>query len=108
MTRGWRNLCAFPECVRELREDVDFPGSDILQILTPDVHHCQLACSQHHQCLFFTFIRSDWNRDNRYLSISSHFYQYKSVFISISIYTYMLFYIPYLYGSVYMDQNSRN
>ncbi|XP_048850273.1 coagulation factor XI-like isoform X2 [Brienomyrus brachyistius] len=53
------------ECVRELREDVDFPGSDVLQILTPDARHCQLACTQHHMCLFFTFIRSDWNRDNR-------------------------------------------
>ncbi|KAJ8334664.1 hypothetical protein SKAU_G00403030 [Synaphobranchus kaupii] len=53
------------ECVRELQVDVDFPGSDILQILSPDVHHCQRACTQHHSCLFFTFIRPEWNWDKR-------------------------------------------
>ncbi|GAA6099405.1 uncharacterized protein LOC113661525 isoform X1 [Tachysurus ichikawai] len=51
--------------VQELKEDVDFPGDDILQIYSPDVQHCQLACTQHSSCLFFTFLRSDWNKDNR-------------------------------------------
>ncbi|KAI1901827.1 hypothetical protein AGOR_G00038400 [Albula goreensis] len=53
------------ECVRELQEDTDFPGSDVLQILSPDVHHCQMACTQHHSCRFFTFVRPDWTGDNR-------------------------------------------
>ncbi|KAJ8334662.1 hypothetical protein SKAU_G00403010 [Synaphobranchus kaupii] len=53
------------ECVRELQVDVDFPGSDILQILSPDVHHCQRACTQHHSCLFYTFVRPGWTRDKR-------------------------------------------
>ncbi|XP_061109612.1 micronemal protein 4-like isoform X2 [Conger conger] len=53
------------ECVRQLQEDVDFPGSDILQIFSPDVHHCQLACTKHHSCLFFTFVRPEWTRDKR-------------------------------------------
>ncbi|XP_036372004.1 coagulation factor XI-like [Megalops cyprinoides] len=58
--------CTFSEeCVRELQMDVDFPGSDVLQILSPDALHCQLACTQHHQCLFFTFLRPEWTRDNR-------------------------------------------
>ncbi|KAJ8387490.1 hypothetical protein AAFF_G00155910 [Aldrovandia affinis] len=53
------------ECVRELLVDVDFPGSDALQILSPGALHCQLACTQHHSCLFFTFVRPDWTRDKR-------------------------------------------
>ncbi|KAJ8273104.1 hypothetical protein GJAV_G00097450 [Gymnothorax javanicus] len=60
---GGNTLCE--ECVREVLENVDFPGTDILQILSPDVHHCQLACTQHHTCLFFTFVRPEWTRDNR-------------------------------------------
>ncbi|KAI4881089.1 hypothetical protein NFI96_012675, partial [Prochilodus magdalenae] len=49
----------------ELKVDVDFPGNDILQIYSPDVHHCQLACTEHHSCLFFTFLRPDWSKDDR-------------------------------------------
>ncbi|XP_051948416.1 coagulation factor XI-like [Xyrauchen texanus] len=48
-----------------LRVDVDFPGDDVLQIYSPDVYHCQLACTQHHSCLFFTFLHSDWKKDDR-------------------------------------------
>ncbi|XP_031442064.1 plasma kallikrein-like isoform X2 [Clupea harengus] len=58
------------ECSQELRLNVDFPGSDVLQIYSPDVLHCQGACSQHHSCQFFTFVRPDWTRDDR------HFYCY--------------------------------
>ncbi|KAB5530787.1 hypothetical protein PHYPO_G00133390 [Pangasianodon hypophthalmus] len=50
---------------QELKVDVDFRGDDVLQIYSPDAHHCQLACTQHHSCLFFTFIRADWSKDNR-------------------------------------------
>uniref|UniRef100_A0A3B4DRA6 Apple domain-containing protein n=1 Tax=Pygocentrus nattereri TaxID=42514 RepID=A0A3B4DRA6_PYGNA len=49
----------------ELRVDVDFPGDDVLQIYSPDVYHCQLACTEHHSCLFFTFLRPDWDKDKR-------------------------------------------
>ncbi|XP_062385041.1 plasma kallikrein-like isoform X3 [Sardina pilchardus] len=62
--------CFSEECVPNLRVDVDFPGSDVLQIFSPDELHCQRACSQHHSCQFFTFIRPDWTRDSR------HFYCY--------------------------------
>ncbi|KAL0961742.1 hypothetical protein UPYG_G00331130 [Umbra pygmaea] len=57
------------DCVEELQqkleENVEFPGADVLQILSPDVNHCQLACTQHNLCQFFTFIRPTWTTDNR-------------------------------------------
>ncbi|KAF4073797.1 hypothetical protein AMELA_G00247520 [Ameiurus melas] len=61
-------LSVFPESfskVQELKVDLDFPGDDVLQIYSPDAQHCQLACTQHHSCLFFTFVRADWSTDNR-------------------------------------------
>uniref|UniRef100_A0A667WRZ7 Apple domain-containing protein n=1 Tax=Myripristis murdjan TaxID=586833 RepID=A0A667WRZ7_9TELE len=64
------SLSISAECVRELLENVDFPGTDLTQLYSPDVNHCQLLCTQHPSCLFFTFIRADWTRDNR------HFYCY--------------------------------
>ncbi|XP_030002852.1 coagulation factor XI-like [Sphaeramia orbicularis] len=62
------NLC--DECRPNLLENVDFPGTDITSLYSPDVNHCQQLCTQHPSCLFFTFIRSDWTRDDR------HFYCY--------------------------------
>ncbi|KAM3597120.1 uncharacterized protein V6R79_026379 [Siganus canaliculatus] len=58
------------ECRQELLENIDFPGTDITSVYSPDAEHCQLLCTQHHSCLFFTFIRPDWTRDKR------HFYCY--------------------------------
>ncbi|XP_041933478.1 plasma kallikrein-like [Alosa sapidissima] len=58
-------VCVCVECIPDLRVNVDFPGSDVLQIFSPDVLHCQRACSQHHSCQFFTFIRPEWTRDSR-------------------------------------------
>ncbi|XP_034150492.1 coagulation factor XI [Esox lucius] len=56
-------------CVEQLQqsveENIDFPGSDVLQILSPDVNHCQLACTQHALCQFFTFVRPTWTADKR-------------------------------------------
>ncbi|XP_054911987.1 plasma kallikrein-like [Poeciliopsis prolifica] len=52
-------------CLNELLENVDFPGSDITFLYSPSVEHCQQLCTQHHACLFFTFIRPDWTGDNR-------------------------------------------
>ncbi|XP_049891146.1 coagulation factor XI-like [Epinephelus moara] len=48
-----------------LLRDVDFPGSDIKHVTSPDAEHCQLLCTQHPTCRFFTFLRPDWTRDNR-------------------------------------------
>lgn len=59
-------LCISSECSREFLENVDFPGTDITSVYSPDVEHCQLLCTQHPSCLFFTFVRADWTVDNRY------------------------------------------
>ncbi|KAF7657616.1 hypothetical protein LDENG_00024300 [Lucifuga dentata] len=58
------------ECRPELVENIDFPGTDIKFVYSPDAEHCQQLCTQHHACQFFTFVRLDWTRDNR------HFYCY--------------------------------
>ncbi|XP_062292277.1 coagulation factor XI-like isoform X2 [Scomber scombrus] len=67
------SLCSISfsqECSRGLLEDVDFPGTDITFLYSPDVNHCQLLCTEHASCQFFTFVRPDWTRDDR------HFYCY--------------------------------
>ncbi|XP_077364177.1 plasma kallikrein-like [Festucalex cinctus] len=59
------SLSLSQECRRELLENVDFPGTDIKFVYSPDVQHCQYLCTQHPSCLFFTFLRADWTRDDR-------------------------------------------
>lgn len=56
----------FAECNPEVVKNVDFSGGDIASLFSPDVKHCQLLCTQHPSCLFFTFLRADWTGDNRY------------------------------------------
>ncbi|XP_030596342.1 coagulation factor XI-like [Archocentrus centrarchus] len=66
---GLLSLCSpssSQECNRALVENMDFPGSDITFLYSPDVKHCQLLCTQHPSCSFFTFVRPDWTRDDRY------------------------------------------
>nr|XP_046274228.1 coagulation factor XI-like [Scatophagus argus] len=70
---GLLSICRFSisqECRRELLENMDFPGTDIKFVYSPDAEHCQQLCTEHPSCLFFTFVRPDWTRDNR------HFYCY--------------------------------
>ncbi|XP_053302483.1 plasma kallikrein [Pleuronectes platessa] len=62
------SLCFSQECAEELMENVDFPGSDLTFLYSPDARHCQQLCTEHPSCLFFTFVRQDWTRDN------SHFH----------------------------------
>ncbi|XP_072920642.1 uncharacterized protein [Hemitrygon akajei] len=61
--------CAFnksvSECQRDLSEDIDFPGNDITWVLAPDVNVCQQLCTDHPQCLFFTFVKREWSTDHR-------------------------------------------
>ncbi|KAM9340377.1 plasma kallikrein-like [Symphorus nematophorus] len=52
-------------CRRELLKDIDFPGADIVQIFAADAEHCQILCTQHLTCRFFSFLRADWKEDNR-------------------------------------------
>ncbi|XP_069032927.1 coagulation factor XI-like [Embiotoca jacksoni] len=64
---GLLSLCSLSssqECNRELKINLDFPGTDIVRLYSPDVMHCQQLCTEHPSCLFFTFIRSDWTRDD--------------------------------------------
>ncbi|XP_068432146.1 coagulation factor XI-like [Clinocottus analis] len=58
------------ECDQQLKENIDFPGTDIKFVYSPDANHCQQLCTQHHACLYFTFVRADWTQDD------SHFYCY--------------------------------
>nr|XP_046233999.1 coagulation factor XI-like [Scatophagus argus] len=53
------------DCKRELLVNVDFPGTDIVSLFSPDAEHCQQLCTQHSSCLFFSFLRHDWTGDNR-------------------------------------------
>ncbi|XP_037330863.2 coagulation factor XI-like [Pungitius pungitius] len=59
------SLSLSQECRRQLLEDVDFPGSDIQFVFSPDVDHCQQLCTQHPACLFFTYLPAEWTQDNR-------------------------------------------
>ncbi|TWW65361.1 hypothetical protein D4764_21G0002610 [Takifugu flavidus] len=56
-----------------LQNNMDFPGSDVAQVYASDAKHCQQLCTDHPSCMFFTFVRPDWTRDNR------HFYCYFKV-----------------------------
>ncbi|XP_017276580.1 coagulation factor XI [Kryptolebias marmoratus] len=58
------------ECRPGFLENMDFPGADLTFLFSPSAEHCQKLCTQHPSCLFFTFLRPDWTRDNR------HFYCY--------------------------------
>ncbi|XP_044027260.1 plasma kallikrein-like [Siniperca chuatsi] len=65
---GLLSICSLSfsqECNLQLLENVDFPGTDITFLYSPDVEHCQHLCTQHPSCLFFSFLRADWTRDNR-------------------------------------------
>ncbi|GLD74732.1 plasma kallikrein-like protein [Lates japonicus] len=53
-------------CDHQLQENLDFPGSDIAVLFSPDADHCQYLCTQHPACLFFSFIRPDCTVDNRH------------------------------------------
>jgi len=53
------------ECVRKRLQNVDFKGNDIRTLYSPDAHYCQLLCTHHPTCQFFTFVRADSTRDNR-------------------------------------------
>uniref|UniRef100_A0A1A8HP15 Apple domain-containing protein n=1 Tax=Nothobranchius kuhntae TaxID=321403 RepID=A0A1A8HP15_NOTKU len=54
------------DCNTEFLFNVNFPGSDLTFLYSPSVDHCQQLCTQHPECLFFTFIRPDWTTDDRH------------------------------------------
>ncbi|XP_062265316.1 coagulation factor XI-like [Platichthys flesus] len=59
------SLCFSQECTQELNVNVDFPGSDLTFLYSPDAKHCQQLCTEHPSCLFFSFLRHDWTGDDR-------------------------------------------
>ncbi|XP_034456229.1 coagulation factor XI-like, partial [Hippoglossus hippoglossus] len=59
------SLCFSQDCAQEFIENVNFPGSDITTLCSPDARHCQQLCTEHPSCLFFTFLRHDWTKDKR-------------------------------------------
>ncbi|KAK7933110.1 hypothetical protein WMY93_004006 [Mugilogobius chulae] len=58
-------LSSGQECRDELLEDVNFPGSNIKYIFSPDENHCQQMCTEHPSCQFFTYVRHDFPEAER-------------------------------------------
>ncbi|XP_067842881.1 plasma kallikrein-like [Heptranchias perlo] len=52
-------------CKKALLQDVDFPGDDITSVLAPNAETCQLICTYYPNCLFFTYLKSNWIKDSR-------------------------------------------
>ncbi|XP_075411888.1 coagulation factor XI [Tenrec ecaudatus] len=52
------------ECVTELFKDTQFQGGDIATVFAPSTKHCQLLCTQHPRCLFFTFLAESSSADS--------------------------------------------
>nr|BAI49518.1 skin mucus lectin [Platycephalus indicus] len=66
---GLLSICSLSfgqECNQQLVENIDFRGDDIRFDYSPDTAHCQHLCTQDPSCLFFTFVRADWNVDDRH------------------------------------------
>ncbi|XP_053190485.1 coagulation factor XI-like [Scomber japonicus] len=53
-------------CRSDLLKDTNFPGNDITVLHSPDAEHCQLLCTQHPYCHFFSFVQPDSTTDRRY------------------------------------------
>ncbi|XP_014350516.1 plasma kallikrein [Latimeria chalumnae] len=57
----------FTECITELHDNIYFQGGDVSAVYAPDVKYCQIVCTYHPQCLFFTFLTETWTtREQRY------------------------------------------
>ncbi|XP_078538994.1 coagulation factor XI-like [Lissotriton helveticus] len=52
-------------CPEFLIPNVDFPGNYLDRVLAPDAENCQLICSNHPRCQYFTFFTEEWTADNR-------------------------------------------
>nr|XP_012640326.1 coagulation factor XI [Microcebus murinus]XP_012640328.1 coagulation factor XI [Microcebus murinus]XP_012640329.1 coagulation factor XI [Microcebus murinus] len=44
------------ECVTKLLKDTYFEGGDITTVFTPSAKYCQVVCTYHPRCLFFTYV----------------------------------------------------
>ncbi|OWK00239.1 F11 [Cervus elaphus hippelaphus] len=51
------------ECVTTLFQDAYFKGGDVTVVFTPNAKHCQIICTHHPRCLFFTFMTESSSED---------------------------------------------
>ncbi|XP_032392270.1 plasma kallikrein [Etheostoma spectabile] len=66
---GLLSICSLSfgqDCNQQLLENMDIQGNDITSLFSPDAEHCQLLCTQHPSCDFFTFVRPDSTNDVRH------------------------------------------
>uniref|UniRef100_A0A4W6FTZ3 Apple domain-containing protein n=1 Tax=Lates calcarifer TaxID=8187 RepID=A0A4W6FTZ3_LATCA len=55
------SVCLFPfpqVCDHQRQENLDFPGSDVAVLFSPDAEHCQYLCTQHPACTSTAFLKS--------------------------------------------------
>ncbi|NWI15090.1 FA11 factor, partial [Crypturellus soui] len=51
------------ECVTQIYENTYFQGGDLSTVFTPNVNYCQVVCTYHPTCLFFTYLPATWTDD---------------------------------------------
>ncbi|XP_066489000.1 coagulation factor XI-like [Tiliqua scincoides] len=54
----------YSECVTQVYQDTSFQGGDIATVFAPDMESCQIVCTYHPRCLFFTYLRGNWTENN--------------------------------------------
>ncbi|XP_006882345.1 PREDICTED: coagulation factor XI-like [Elephantulus edwardii] len=51
------------DCVTKMFKDTSFQGGDVTTVFTPSAKHCQILCTHHPRCLFFTFMTDSSSED---------------------------------------------
>ncbi|XP_071412452.1 coagulation factor XI-like isoform X6 [Pithys albifrons albifrons] len=51
------------ECVTQIYENTYFQGGDLTTFFTPSANYCQVVCTYHPTCLFFTYLPATWTKD---------------------------------------------
>uniref|UniRef100_A0A8V0YQZ6 Kallikrein B1 n=1 Tax=Gallus gallus TaxID=9031 RepID=A0A8V0YQZ6_CHICK len=51
------------ECVTQIYENTYFQGGDLTTVFTPSANYCQIVCTYHPTCLFFTYLPVTWTKD---------------------------------------------
>ncbi|XP_032542661.1 coagulation factor XI-like isoform X4 [Chiroxiphia lanceolata] len=53
----------YSECVTQIYENTYFQGGDLTTFFTPSANYCQIVCTYHPTCLFFTYLPATWTKD---------------------------------------------
>eukprot|EP00076_Gallus_gallus_P040417 XP_025005955.1 coagulation factor XI isoform X4 [Gallus gallus] len=53
----------YSECVTQIYENTYFQGGDLTTVFTPSANYCQIVCTYHPTCLFFTYLPVTWTKD---------------------------------------------